>query len=71
MDDKQINEQNSGSDHEPRKKESETSYVGYGVSLGLCFGAALGMLFGNLSMGAGIGLCFGIVVGTTLDAKKK
>lgn len=54
--------------------EKETDYTSMGISLGLCFGSALGLLFGmlldNLTLGLcygpGIGLCLGIVISSVM-----
>lgn len=32
-----------------------------GVALGLCFGTALGIVFGNIGLGTALGLIFGIL----------
>lgn len=43
------------------------------VALGLVFGAAIGSIRNNITMGAGLGLIVGAIVGTlmTKDDKKK
>lgn len=42
------------------------------ISLGLCFGCALGIIFGSLygntGMGLSMGLCFGLLVGTVFSS---
>ena len=47
---------------------------GTGLSLGLCFGCALGISFGSLSgntgMGLSLGLCFGLTAGLIYDSIK-
>ena len=47
---------------------------GTGLSLGLCFGCALGIsfgsLFGNTGMGLSLGLCFGLTEGLIYDSIK-
>ena len=45
--------------------------VGVGVSLGLCFGAALGMALNNLgwsSSAIGVGIALGVSLGTVFGA---
>ena len=53
------------------KKEAEGNYTALGISLGLCLGAGLCLVFDNLAMGIGIGMCLGVAVGAALDAKNK
>lgn len=50
--------------------QTDKNYISLGVSLGLCFGAALGSVFHNLAMGISLGLCIGVAVGSSMDKKK-
>lgn len=38
-------------------------YLGVGVGLGLCFGAALGTAMDNVAVGTAPGICFGAALG--------
>jgi hypothetical protein len=46
-------------------------YIGVGVSLGLCFGAALGAAVHNVGLGIALGLPFGAAIGVVLARKKR
>lgn len=43
----------------------------YGVSMGLCFGVAYGIIFDNLALGIAIGMCFGTAFGAGAQGKNK
>jgi hypothetical protein len=45
-------------------------YVGIGVSLGLCFGAALGAVIRNVGLGIAMGLPLGAAFGAVWARKK-
>ena len=45
-------------------------YIGIGVSLGLCFGAALGAVMHNVGLGIAIGLPFGTAFGAVWARKR-
>jgi hypothetical protein len=48
----------------------DKNYIGMGVALGLCFGAALGLTaFDNIAIGIGAGLVLGLAIGTALQAR--
>lgn len=51
--------------------QTDKNYISLGISLGLCFGAALGSAFHNLAIGISLGLCIGVAVGATMDQKQK
>jgi len=51
---------------QPKKPEPNT-YMSLGLSLGLCFGAALGTIFDDISMYIPIGMCLGLSIGTMID----
>ncbi len=57
-----------------KPKSDASKYVGHGAGLGLLFGTALGVVWGNLAVGAAVGLVVGpaiaIVAGLS-QAKKK
>ena len=63
-----IAEENS---RDPEKKKGPDNYTSIGISLGLCLGAAFGLLIGNMAMGAGIGLCIGIAIGAIIKKKNQ
>ncbi len=50
-----------------KKQDNQNYYLSLGVGIGLTFGAALGVLFNNIAMGAGIGMLLGIGIGTIRD----
>ena len=45
-------------------------YVGIGISLGLCFGTALGAAMQNVGLGMALGLTFGTAFGAVWARKK-
>lgn len=45
-------------------------YMTMGLSLGICFGAAFGILFDNIAIGIPIGMCFGLGIGSMADYHK-
>lgn len=52
-----------------KNEQSAKKYLSSGISLGLCFGVAYGIIFDNLAIGIGIGLCFGTAFGTITQNK--
>lgn len=55
---------------EKNKKNSGTNLAS-SISIGLCLGAAYGIIFDNIPLGVGLGLCFGSAFGTIGSQKKK
>ena len=45
-------------------------YVGIGISLGLCFGVALGAVMHNIGLGTALGLPFGAAFGVVWARRK-
>lgn len=50
-------------------KQKPTGNSAFGVSIGLCFGVAYGIIFRNFALGIGIGLCLGVGIGATTPKK--
>jgi hypothetical protein len=42
--------------------------MGMGIGLGLCFGAALGVVMGDVAVGTGLGLCLGAAFASVFGA---
>lgn len=60
-------------------KEEQENYLSMGISLGLCFGSSIGLIFGmlmdditlGLCFGPGIGMCLGILISSSMKKTKK
>ncbi|NKB69333.1 MAG: hypothetical protein GKR89_19860 [Candidatus Latescibacteria bacterium] len=62
----------------PNEQETEQGQIppgntamSTGLSLGLVFGAGVGLVFGELAIGAGLGMILGIIIGSRLDRQQK
>lgn len=55
------------------EKENENSGNGFGmwVAYGIVFGAALGVLWGNIALGAGMGIVIGAAVSVIFGSFKE
>lgn len=51
-------------------ENEDSSWITYGLPLGLCFGVAYGIIFKNLAMGIALGICFGSAF-SAIGQKKK
>lgn len=63
-----TNRKTDGAEVSAEKEKSKGDYSSEGISLGMCFGVALGILFDQLSLGISLGMLFGLAIGM---AKKK
>ncbi|MBU5439743.1 hypothetical protein KQI42_17140 [Tissierella sp. MSJ-40] len=62
-------------------KKDTNKYLAISISLGLCFGAGVGIIIGiimnksnfisGIPLGAGLGMIIGIIVGSILDSNNK
>ena len=61
MSEDQENKQDRGTDY----------YMGIGIPLGGMFGAALGVAWGNISIGLALGACAGVLIAAIMSQVKK
>ena len=55
----------------PTPNRRPLTYTAIGTSVGLLFGAILGLIADNLTLFAGGGLVLGFALGSALDARKQ
>ncbi|WP_306363824.1 hypothetical protein [Nocardia sp. CC227C] len=58
----------SDDDDSPRERGTRTAF---GLSLGLCLGAAYGLLTGNQAVGIGVGMALGAAAGVLSDRRAR
>lgn len=53
------------------KERHASTWMSVYLSVGMCFGASIGLALGNLSIGMAVGMCFGVAVGASLDNRDR
>ena len=53
-----------------KKNDEKDSSLGKGIALGLCFGAAIGVLTKNIGLWISLGLCLGVAFGNRFPKNK-
>lgn len=58
-------------EEQDEQEQQEANHIASGMSLGMCVGAGLGIVFDHLSMGIALGTLFGMVMGRWIDENQK
>ena len=54
-----------------KKKENTDNYGAEGMSLGMCFGTAIGASLHNIGLGISLGMLIGLAIGTCIEKEER
>ena len=54
-----------------KKKENTDNYGAEGMSLGMCFGTAIGASLHNIGLGISLGMLIGLAIGTCIKKERQ